>query len=69
MSKGEGGTSKAHWIVATPKSSRIEMGRDRNGLYSRTAKTQKGYDTIWVIMDRLTKVAHSIPIKKMYTGP
>jgi hypothetical protein len=32
-------------------------------------RTQKGYDSIWVIIDRLTKVAHFIPIKTTYTGP
>jgi hypothetical protein len=26
-------------------------------------RTQKGYDSIWVIVDRLAKVAHFIPIK------
>jgi len=31
-------------------------------------QTQKGYDAIWVIMDRLTKVAHFIPIKTTYFG-
>jgi hypothetical protein len=32
-------------------------------------RTQKGYDSIWVIINRLTKVTHFIPIKMMYTGP
>jgi transposase InsO family protein len=32
-------------------------------------RTQSGYDSIWVIMDRLTKVAHFIPIKTNYSGP
>jgi hypothetical protein len=31
-------------------------------------RTQKGYDSIWVIVDRLTKVAHFIPVKMTYTG-
>ena len=31
--------------------------------------TQRGYDSIWVIVDRLTKVAHFIPVKTTYNGP
>jgi hypothetical protein len=32
-------------------------------------RTQSGYDSIWIIVDRLTKVAHFVPVKKTYTGP
>ena len=32
-------------------------------------RTQKGYDSIWMIVDRLTKVAHFIPVKTHYKGP
>jgi hypothetical protein len=32
-------------------------------------RTHKGYDSIWVIMDRLIKVAQFIPIKTTYTRP
>ena len=31
-------------------------------------RTQRGYDSIWVIVDRLTKVAHFLPVKTTYTG-
>jgi transposase InsO family protein len=31
-------------------------------------RTQSGYDDIWVIMNRLTKVAHFIPVKTTYSG-
>ena len=31
-------------------------------------RTRSGYDSIWVIVDRLTKVAHFIPVKTTYTG-
>jgi len=31
-------------------------------------RTQKGNDSIWVIVDRLTKVAHFIPVKTTYRG-
>jgi hypothetical protein len=30
--------------------------------------TQAGYDSIWVIMDRLTKAAHFISVKTTYSG-
>ena len=33
---------------------------------TKLPKTPKGYDSIWVITDRLTKSAHFFPIKEMY---
>ena len=32
-------------------------------------RTQKGNDAIWVIVDRLTKVAHFIPVKETFHVP
>jgi hypothetical protein len=32
-------------------------------------RTQRGYDSIWVIVDRLTKVAHFMSVKTTYHGP
>jgi hypothetical protein len=31
-------------------------------------RTQAGYDSIWVIVHHLTKVAHFIPVKMTYSG-
>jgi IS30 family transposase len=31
-------------------------------------RTQARYDSVWLIVDRLTKVAHFIPIKTTYSG-
>jgi hypothetical protein len=31
-------------------------------------KTQKGHDSIWVIVDRLTKVTHFLPVRTTYGG-
>jgi hypothetical protein len=31
-------------------------------------RTRAGYDSIWVVVDRLTKVAHFVPMKTTYTG-
>jgi IS30 family transposase len=33
------------------------------------SRTQPGYDSIWVIVDRLTKLAHFILLKTTYSGP
>jgi hypothetical protein len=33
------------------------------------SRTQSGYDSIWVIVDWLTKVAHLITVKTTYSGP
>jgi transposase InsO family protein len=32
-------------------------------------RTELGYDSIWVIVDRLTKVAHFTPVKTTYSRP
>ena len=32
-------------------------------------KTAKGYDSIWVVVDRFTKSAHFIPVKAGYKSP
>jgi hypothetical protein len=34
----------------------------------RLPHTSAGYDSIWVIVDKLTKVAHFIPVRTNYTG-
>jgi hypothetical protein len=31
-------------------------------------RTQAGYDSIWVMLDRLTKVAHFVLVKMTYSG-
>jgi hypothetical protein len=31
-------------------------------------RTRAGYDSIWVVADRLTKVAHFIPVKTTYNS-
>jgi hypothetical protein len=33
------------------------------------SRSQSGYDSIWVIVDQLIKVAHFIRVKTTYSGP
>jgi hypothetical protein len=44
------------------------VGKDCMDFITGLPCTQKGYDAIWVIVDRLTKVAHFIPVKTTYKG-
>jgi hypothetical protein len=32
-------------------------------------RAQSGYNSLWIIVDRLTKVAHFVPANMTYTGP
>ena len=43
---------------------------DKLGMYFITGlpRTRSGYDSIWVVVDRLTKVAHFILVKTTYTS-
>jgi hypothetical protein len=36
---------------------------------TRLPRTAKGYDSIWVIVDRLIKTAHFLPVDTRYTTP
>ncbi|GKA41872.1 reverse transcriptase domain-containing protein, partial [Tanacetum coccineum] len=52
--------SEAIWLTGTTKDSYVEMGKNHNGFHHKLPKTSNGHDTIWVIVDRLTKSAHFI---------
>jgi hypothetical protein len=41
----------------------METGGYKYGFFVGLPKTSKGYDSIWVIVDRLTKIAHFLPVK------
>ena len=34
----------------------------------RLPRTQRGFDSIWIIVDCLTKVAHFMPVKTTYSS-
>ncbi|WVZ52909.1 hypothetical protein U9M48_003909 [Paspalum notatum var. saurae] len=44
----------------------MEVGRCTYGFHYRSTSHTKGYDSIWVIIDRFTKSAHFIPVKTIY---
>ncbi|GJS56123.1 reverse transcriptase domain-containing protein [Tanacetum coccineum] len=58
---------KAEWskppLIVTPKIPYVERERITMDFVSKLPKTSIGHDNIWVIVDRLTKSAHFIPIR------
>ena len=64
MSESEGRASKASRFATAI----VEWKWDKLGMDFITGlpRTRSGYDSIWV--DRLTKVAHFIPVKTTYTS-
>ncbi|GJZ16065.1 putative reverse transcriptase domain-containing protein [Tanacetum coccineum] len=56
--------SQKDGLVGTTRDTPKEVGEHHNGFHCELPKTSSGYDSIWVIVDRLTKSAHFLPIKK-----
>jgi hypothetical protein len=68
LSEGESGTSETSQIATTFKDPRVEMEEIGMDFIVGLPRSQAGYDSIWVIVDRITKVAHFIPVKMTYSG-
>nr|GEW47856.1 reverse transcriptase domain-containing protein [Tanacetum cinerariifolium] len=56
--------SKAIRLTGTARNSYVEGERITMDFVTKLPKTTNGYDTIWVIVDRLTKSAHFIPTRE-----
>src|SRR4051812_13828466 len=63
-----GRTPKTCWYTSTFAYSRVEMGQGRYGLHHRLSENQKGNDDIFVVIDRLSKVAHFLPVRESITA-
>ena len=68
MSESEGRTSEASGITATYVDTRMEVDKIGMDFITGLPRTRSGYDSIWVVVDRLTKVAHFIPVKTTYSS-
>ncbi|WVZ75546.1 hypothetical protein U9M48_023587 [Paspalum notatum var. saurae] len=66
VSNSESRPLEACGYASAPSSSRPEVGGYTHGLHCGIASHTKGYDSIWVIIDRFTKSAHFIPVKTTY---
>jgi hypothetical protein len=68
LSEGESRTSETSRIAITFKDPKVEMEEIGMDFIVGLPRTQAEYDSIWVIVDCLTKVAHFIPVKATYFG-
>ncbi|GJR77934.1 putative reverse transcriptase domain-containing protein [Tanacetum coccineum] len=64
VGEGQGRTLKAIKVVSTTNNTRVEMDNIMMDFITKLPKSSQGFDTIWVIMDRLTKSAHFLPIRE-----
>ena len=62
LSAGEGRASEARGEDTVTPYSSMEMGKITMDFVTGLPRTQRQHDAIWVIVDRLTKSAHFLPI-------
>ncbi|XP_070017408.1 uncharacterized protein [Nicotiana sylvestris] len=58
----------ARWVSSAYGNTNVEMGDDQRGFVVGLPRTQRKIDSIWVIVDRLTKSAQFFPVKSTDTA-
>ena len=64
LSTSESGTPKTIWELATIGNPGVEMEHITLDFVMKLPKTLRGHDTIWVVVDRLTKSAHFLAMRE-----
>ncbi|GJR50163.1 putative reverse transcriptase domain-containing protein [Tanacetum coccineum] len=64
LCQSQGRASKTFWLTGPTGDSRIEVGEITMDFVTKLPKTANGYDTIWVIVDRLIKSAHFLQMRE-----
>ncbi|GJS66031.1 putative reverse transcriptase domain-containing protein [Tanacetum coccineum] len=64
---GEGKASKAFGFIATARDTRMEVDKITMDFITKLPNTKSGHDTIWVIVDMLTKSAYFLAMQEDYS--
>nr|GEV53728.1 hypothetical protein [Tanacetum cinerariifolium] len=64
LPEGQGRIPKTIWFVGSTCDPGVETRKHYKGFRYKLPKASTGQDTIWVIVDRLTKSPHFIPMKE-----
>ncbi|GJS60162.1 putative reverse transcriptase domain-containing protein [Tanacetum coccineum] len=64
MFEGQSRAPKPSGLLVQPMIPQWKWEKITMGFITKLPKTSSGYDTIWVIVDRLTKSAHFLPMKE-----
>ncbi|KAD4385744.1 hypothetical protein E3N88_25913 [Mikania micrantha] len=67
MCEGKGETPETVRFTGTTRNSGVEVGTNNYGFDYQATRTSSSHDTIWVIIDRLTKSAHLFPMRETFT--
>jgi hypothetical protein len=62
----QGHTYEDCWPIIVFTYTNMEMGDISMDFIMGLPRTAKGYDSVWVIIDQLTKIAHFFPVKVKY---
>jgi transposase InsO family protein len=68
LPKSESQSLKDCWCSSTFTHSFLEVERYQHGFHLGLPNTSQRYDSIWVIVDRLTKTAHFLPVHTTYNA-
>ena len=68
LSASEGGTHEAGWYFTRDSPAFMEVEMINMDFITGLPRSQNQYDSIWLIVDRLTKSAHFLPVRTNYSG-
>ena len=68
LKPSKGRTPKVGWLTTRDPNSYLEVGIINMEFVVGLPGTQKSFDSIWVVLDRLTKFACFISVKSSYSA-